>query len=412
LEKYQNLIPKIDRAIRLYGADFRLDYGCQEVTVRTKEKKGTSEVDGSKKTGDKSHGGDGSSGEVENSKQGSEASGKNEASGHCEGKEVSERDQSSGQGPEKGTGASQQVGKPGPETPAEKPSQSSDAQCGDARRSVNSGKVGSRQEANLSQDGSAEGQTSEEAVPGQGGSKMTKNGRTEGTSRRPNQRGASAASTISEEEVLKELLGKRSVPTRLVAVCERKIKSTIGHGAAGPRLDSEKLMFELLSKQCRLSQTRKQEDVKRHVLIAVDTSGSCSASSSSMLAAAATVARHLDNVIVVSHVNGQPRQVVIGKKARLVECAYGSRAQRLREWEAIVSKKDVCAVWWFGDNDGQVEMDFLSKKFPNIEYLQFDNYRCSFLEPHRGSPSCPGWETWWAVGDLTQLITALEKSGK
>ncbi len=112
----------------------------------------------------------------------------------------------------------------------------------------------------------------------------------------------------SDLDVAERLAEQLSNPARRVRRALLRLLGAQDMGSpedASPRIAWKKLVTELVTRRCALARAQRRELDAPAYAILCDESGSCSASATDTVAAAISIARQDDRVIVVRHSNGQ-----------------------------------------------------------------------------------------------------------
>lgn len=148
---------------------------------------------------------------------------------------------------------------------------------------------------------------------------------------------------------------------------------------SSPRLNSRKLVTELVGRSYRLSRCRREEMVRPVVFVLPDVSGSCSASCDEAVAAALSLmdGRPGYDVAVVPHVNGSAIPLAASTPelmALMAQClvrgsvdSWLDRWDEWRNWERLLARTGpVAGCLALGDADGTSLYRFLAKKAPLV----------------------------------------------
>lgn len=127
----------------------------------------------------------------------------------------------------------------------------------------------------------------------------------------------------------------------LRAFVERELGT---RGAASPRIDARRLVRECVSRRYAVHRAQRHELDRRRVLVAVDVSGSCSASCGRALDAAYDLAAADERVVLATHSNGWCVAAVVGQQLR--------QYQNIALHEFVHPLRLASRILWLGDVDG------------------------------------------------------------
>lgn len=157
---------------------------------------------------------------------------------------------------------------------------------------------------------------------------------------------------------------QRRAARRLARRLSRLFASwTVGGLDESPRLDPRRLVEHLVSRRGQLARCVRRERQRELILLLVDVSGSCSAHAEDTVAAIAEVARHDDRVVLISHSNGVPLQIDGGRSGERFVLPEGVNENGysfaysdletvcLQWWRDLVARYRVVGTVAFGDND-------------------------------------------------------------
>jgi hypothetical protein len=197
-----------------------------------------------------------------------------------------------------------------------------------------------------------------------------------------------------------------------------------------PRISGKKLVTELVAKRYNLARARREELQPGVKLLMVDVSGSCSAASQEVLAAAAELAEVDPQIVIILHSNGHPEEVY-GQAAAGVDSAdWYEHAHDLNFvwWTDLIERCNIIGVVSWGDWDA----GFILEKLAEVAQLAwFDSYgasqgvkpACKALREgaggvysRNGDPSS-GWKeqpvSWWqGVNNAATTAIALRRAVK
>lgn len=184
-----------------------------------------------------------------------------------------------------------------------------------------------------------------------------------------------------------------------------------------PRLDGQKLAEELVSRRLQLSRCRKIEIARWTMVLAIDVSGSCSASCRASYAAAVSVAEaHPDNVVLVIHSNGHVYSTSASKSPRLAGVRPGTRLSDVVE--RLGAECRLVINW--GDLDAIMEAREVSQRSPACRMIWLDSYlKSAGVRP--ASPTYKGHvercgvdmtriSCWQGIGDAASTEIALRRA--
>lgn len=231
--------------------------------------------------------------------------------------------------------------------------------------------------------------------------------------------------------------GKSSDPQDIKEIKHQLFKmfdvfNDIAGGEQSPRISGKKLIIELVSQRYNLTKARREELRPGVKLLMVDVSGSCSAASQEVLAAAAELAEIDPKILIVVHSNGHPTEVCGGASAEqhLIDVQWGEHNHKsnYRWWLDLIDKFNIIGTVNWGDWDA----GFILKKLAEVSPLVwFDSY-CSNdgVKPasrwlregtggvysRNGEPSS-GWKvqpvSWWqGVNNARTTVIALRQATK
>lgn len=169
-----------------------------------------------------------------------------------------------------------------------------------------------------------------------------------------------------------------------------------------PRIDPKKFAVEILKRRCSFARAKRDEKQTAVTVIAVDTSGSCSAVCSELYACALATVMINASVLLIEHSNGQ---VLIERGYTRSLCALCVEIERLRRGRPIAG------VLAFGDWDAGEEYRQLCEKGVPLYWL--DSYSAKHgPKPASRNLRCgaTGWKHqpvhWWQ-GVNTPLATTI-----
>ena len=144
-----------------------------------------------------------------------------------------------------------------------------------------------------------------------------------------------------------------------------------------PRVDARRLVEELCARSVRRSRWQREELTRPVVIIAADTSGSCSVCSTQMWAAALVLAERLDGVVAVQHSNGCPGVVYgpsVGVRGAADADGQGWWIERPEWWQSLMARYHVAGALWLGDFDGFWVVEAIRSTGSPVWHL--DSYCC------------------------------------
>jgi hypothetical protein len=161
----------------------------------------------------------------------------------------------------------------------------------------------------------------------------------------------------------------------------RIIERAVGlSGEASPRVDGRALVREIVSRRMAIDRARRREMATRHLIIAVDESGSCAPTVGAMMGMALEIARRLPvgTVSIVRHSNGYALEAgemcapavrrVLARHAKGLAAYYFSRRQQEASqaaWLDIVRSVDVGLLLHLGDSDAHwIMSDLVRRRVP------------------------------------------------
>jgi len=164
-----------------------------------------------------------------------------------------------------------------------------------------------------------------------------------------------------------------------------------GQGETSPRWDTSELVKRLISRR-PLWPARRDEEGRPSILVLPDVSGSCYAIARESLRLARAVALlgvPGAEVLIVSHVNGQPHEIQVGtsalRKVRLVEVS-ADFAVLTSFYQRLIKTYMVEAVVAVGDSDAEDVYSWLAGHPAISRLVWLDNSFCRQLERPRRSP--------------------------
>jgi len=333
---YELLTPAaIDRAISRYGAKAPLAVLYSKALQARFAPKGTSEVDGSTQSGDLTHGGDGSSAEVEHAAAtGKEHQTPSPPVGAGEDGEHSPSHRHDGGDAERSAGANAAEGagaKTGTESHEDEVTEGG-------------GDPGSDQGPASADDPGREASDAAGADDGPDGSQRSaRTGQGEAASPRVAFGGVYAALSLGAPVPFEHRQAARDILRAL-----RRLVAAVASSAPdqqSPRYDGRKLISELVSRRCAVGRARREELGLPRLVVACDVSGSCSSAAPGTIAAAQALTAARPDVVVVEHSNGFPLAVTVNGARR-----YADRFPRtLSWWKTLVPADSILLA--FGDWD-------------------------------------------------------------
>jgi len=188
-------------------------------------------------------------------------------------------------------------------------------------------------------------------------------------------------------------LGKADAPppdeVRRVRAAMTQLISFGGQGEASPRWDTSELVKRLISRR-PLWPARRDEEGRPSILVLPDVSGSCHAIARESLRLARAVAQlgvPGAEVIIVSHVNGQPREIQVGTSAPIIEVSVSEEFAALTGfYQRLIQAHMVEAVVAVGDDDAEEVYRWLSSHPAISRLVWLDNSFCRRLECPKRSP--------------------------
>ena len=190
-------------------------------------------------------------------------------------------------------------------------------------------------------------------------------------------------------------LGKADAPpldeVRRVRAAMAQLIAFGGQGETSPRWDTSELVKRLISRR-PLWPARRDEEGRPSILVLPDVSGSCYAIARESLRLARAVALlgvPGAEVLIVSHVNGQPHEIQVGtsalRKVRLVEVS-ADFAVLTSFYQRLIKTYMVEAVVAVGDSDAEDVYSWLAGHPAISRLVWLDNSFCRQLERPRRSP--------------------------
>jgi len=162
-----------------------------------------------------------------------------------------------------------------------------------------------------------------------------------------------------------------------------------GQGETSPRWDTSELVKRLISRR-PLWPARRDEEGRPSILVLPDISGSCHAIARASLRLARAVALlgvPGAEVLIVSHVNGQPREIQVGTSAPIIEVSVSEDFAALTGfYQRLIKTYMVEAVVAVGDSDAEDVYCWLASHPAISRLVWLDNSFCRQLERPRRSP--------------------------
>jgi len=162
-----------------------------------------------------------------------------------------------------------------------------------------------------------------------------------------------------------------------------------GQGETSPRWDTSELVKRLISRR-PLWPARRDEEGRPSILVLPDVSGSCYAIARASLRLARAVAQlgvPGAEVVIVSHVNGQPREIQVGTSAPIVEVSVSEEFAAITGfYHRLIKTHTVEAVVAVGDSDAEDVYRWLSSHPAISRLVWLDNSFCRRLECPKRSP--------------------------
>ena len=162
-----------------------------------------------------------------------------------------------------------------------------------------------------------------------------------------------------------------------------------GQGETSPRWDTSELVKRLISHR-PLWPARRDEEGRPSILVLPDVSGSCYAIARESLRLARAVALlgvPGAEVVIVSHVNGQPREIQVGTSAPIIEVSVSEEFAAITGfYHRLIKTYMVEAVVAVGDSDAEDVYRWLSSHPAISRLIWLDNSFCRRLERPRRSP--------------------------
>jgi len=162
-----------------------------------------------------------------------------------------------------------------------------------------------------------------------------------------------------------------------------------GQGETSPRWDTSELVKRLISRR-PLWPARRDEEGRPSILVLPDISGSCYAIARESLRLARAVALlgvPGAEVLIVSHVNGQPREIQVGTSAPIIEVSVSEEFAAITDfYQRLIQAHMVEAVVAVGDSDAEDVYCWLSSHPAISRLVWLDNSFCRRLERPRSAP--------------------------
>jgi len=187
-------------------------------------------------------------------------------------------------------------------------------------------------------------------------------------------------------------LGKADAPppdeVRRVRAAMAQLIAFGGQGETSPRWDTSELVKRLISRR-PLWPARRDEEGRPSILVLPDVSGSCHAIARESLRLARAVALlgvPGAEVLIVSHVNGQPREIQVGTSAPIEVSVSEEFAAITDFYQRLIQAHMVEAVVAVGDSDAEDVYSWLAGHPAISRLVWLDNSFCRRLERPRSSP--------------------------
>ena len=187
-------------------------------------------------------------------------------------------------------------------------------------------------------------------------------------------------------------LGKADAPppdeVRRVRAAMAQLIAFGGQGETSPRWDTSELIKRLISRR-PLWPARRDEEGRPSILVLPDVSGSCYAIARESLRLARAVALlgvPGAEVLIVSHVNGQPREIQVGTSAPIEVSVSEEFAAITDFYQRLIQAHMVEAVVAVGDSDAEDVYSWLAGHPAISRLVWLDNSFCRRLERPRSSP--------------------------
>jgi len=162
-----------------------------------------------------------------------------------------------------------------------------------------------------------------------------------------------------------------------------------GQGETSPRWDTSELVKRLISRR-PLWPARRDEEGRPSILVLPDISGSCYAIARESLRLARAVALlgvPGAEVLIVSHVNGQPREIQVCTSAPIIKVSVSEEFAALTGfYQRLIKTHTVEAVVAVGDSDAEDVYCWLASHPAISRLVWLDNSFCRRLERPRSSP--------------------------
>ncbi len=352
----------LDRLISRFGPGW--------TPPREERRKQTDEVDGSRQTGDATHGGDSVSGEV---KDGENSQGRPDHDGAGQDSQEATRTESVGH---RETGGSA-TGGPG-SSPEVNPKEGEPTEGSGAPNRTD----GRRSTDNPSRDGDGCGSGADDASE-TGDSVDAERGDGEATSP-----GAPKLTfggvNVSEDDLRRDLDLNGTWGTRDVVRALRKLfRSFLLGTAPSPRLDGRRLVTELVSRRMAIGRARRRELGDPYVLLMADTSGSCAGVALATTEAAIVIAKELDEAVTVVHSNGHPLWVV--HRGEVFDVKIDGAGRDENWWEENIFSLNLTGAVAFGDLDAYWVYRWLAERIPLVLLDDYAAVSGAKPVPPRGS---------------------------
>jgi hypothetical protein len=181
-------------------------------------------------------------------------------------------------------------------------------------------------------------------------------------------------------------LGEADAPppdeVRRVRAAMARLITFGGQGETSPRWDTSELVKRLISRR-PLWPARRDEEGRPSILVLPDVSGSCYAIASASLRltrAVALLGVPGAEVVIVSHVNGQPHEIQVGTSAPRKVSVSEDFAALTGFYQRLIKTYMVEAVVAVGDDDAEEVYRWLSSHPAISRLIWLDNSFCRRLE--------------------------------
>jgi hypothetical protein len=144
------------------------------------------------------------------------------------------------------------------------------------------------------------------------------------------------------------------------------------------RIDSKAFVKQLLNKKYEFERAHRKEmaTIPKKVIVAADTSGSCSTTSHTTTKVCKYITRLWGDVVYINHENGRIKEIGMNGKLYFVKRKFQDHTVSNELWNHFGSKSSGALL--MGDTDGISIWSQLWRKH-NVPTILMDSYRCNIL---------------------------------